>query len=146
MVIFHNHAFYGFIKMVNRERFGMSPLSVTMETNKIRTLIEKNTEIDENSLRDIKDLKKESYENKINLAILYVKCYNFISQHKSIEEVKNFIKNKKIEELFDLVEEYLSGSFGKYYNGERIKNLVKLNYDIVEKFITEFFEIFGEEE
>jgi hypothetical protein len=109
------------------------------------TIEDSDIDIEESDMNELKDLRKVSDEDSINLGILYCKCYNFMKKYSSIEEIKNIIilyEPKK--ELTDLIEDYKT-DYGKYYIGLRIKEYIRGDKKRISYFIELFFNIFSEE-
>lgn len=101
-------------------------------------------------LEDLKELKKDSYENYIVLGRLYFKCYSLLKEIKDYcKEAKGihaFISEVSVTQEFqDHIEYYNSGNFGNYFTGLRIKNYVSENRKVINTLIDLFFKIFGDE-
>ena len=119
------------------------------------TISEKEIMEDED-LEQIKNLKKSVSGSDVNLAKLFIKCYDFMSintfQFKDesrnfIKKIEKFLQTFDVSEIRRLVNEYGDGKeYGSYVIEENIKKEVHLNRKRYLDLIKVFFRIFGEEE
>jgi len=114
------------------------------------------SELPEDELNSIRELKKQISIDDLKLAILYVRCYNFLElnsfqfiseEHDYIDEIKDFLEQFEINEIRNLVNSYGNGKdYGDHIIELNIKNFVNKNRISYNKLIVTFFRIMGVED
>ena len=119
---------------------------MTIDIEKLKEILEEIDLIEDDDLTKLKELKG----NRINLAKLFVKCFDLLNdnlyQFKEEEEnVKKYLSEFNVKEIRILVEEF-DGELGSYYKGEKIKRIVDLSREKFNGLIQNFFKLFGDED
>jgi len=115
------------------------------EKEKIKSVFVDEDLIEDDEITILKKLRNESLADSIKLGKLYLNCYSILSNNLHLFEVNNL---KKIlnefyaEELRNLFEDYGKGEeWGSHNASEKIKDLIKLNRNKLNKIINLFFEV-----
>lgn len=114
------------------------------------------SELPEDELNSIRELKKQISTDDLKLAILYVKCYNFLElnsfqfineEHDYTEEIKSFLEQFEVDEIRNLVNTYGNGKeYGDHIIELNVKSFTTKNRTLYNKLIVMFFRIVGVED
>ena len=109
--------------------------------------------LEDNEKEHLKTLKSKSFMNYVNLASLFVICYNYfktLTYYVDIElsdKINKILNENEIQDLLYLLDQYGDGNeFGAYYLGEKIKDYANENKEKIEELIEIFFKIFINED
>jgi hypothetical protein len=120
---------------------------ITLSTETIESLKEQISELDFDSeeMEELLKLRKKSYSDSLSLGILYFKCYNILSENKSIEEIKKLISKFELKKEFRELVEFYNTKELTYYIGEKIRKYSINNKEQFENLIDLFFILFKED-
>lgn len=129
------------------------------EIEEIKKSLGENDTFDDKELKKMKEERLKSGLNKIVLGHLFIRCIDNIKNNlnrvklkeKKIINAKNKLSDylKKVDNkcLRNLIEDFNNGeSYGSYYTGLKIKDIVEEDKADMDLVISIFFDIFEEDE
>jgi len=108
-------------------------------------------EIEDSELKTLKDKRKKSGFNKVQKGLLFIECFDKISECLSYldkvdkESLEKYLESINTKNIRNLIEIYDTGS-GAYFTSEKIKDEVEFNSIKINEVINLFFEIFSGDE
>lgn len=115
----------------------------TKVIEQIKNKITEQDVVDREELDEIKKLKRESVNNSIALAKLFLRCYDALKDN--FDELKDELKDIDPTNLRIDIEEFGKEDYGAYYLEKRIALCINSNHESIKKVISLFFQVFGEE-
>lgn len=129
------------------------------EIEKIKKGIGEDDAFDDEEIKNLKKKRSKSGLDKIVLGHLFIQCIDNIKNNldrikekdektrNAKKKLKDYLKKVDNEDLRNLIEDFNNGeSFGSYYTGLKIKDIIGESRADIDLVISMFFNIFEEDE